>query len=60
MWFIFDLSKTTAQICYKLCVDKWFACPTRMVGHGFMSWPGHTKDRHRNGTNCLPAWHRMH
>ena len=20
---------------------------------------GHTKDHHKNGTNCLPAWHVM-
>ena len=25
------------------------------VGHGFASRPGHTKDHHQNGTNCLPA-----
>ena len=25
------------------------------VGRGFASWPGHTKDHHKNGTNCLPA-----
>ena len=23
------------------------------------SRPGHTKDHHKNGTNCLPAWHAM-
>ena len=23
------------------------------------SFPGHTKDHHKNGTNCLPAWHAM-
>ena len=30
------------------------------VGCGFVSWPSHTKDHHhdhKNGTNCLPAWH---
>ena len=27
------------------------------VGHGFTPWPGHTKDDHKNDTNCLPAWH---
>ena len=21
------------------------------------SWPGHTKDHHKIGTNCIPAWH---
>ena len=27
------------------------------VGHGFASRPGHTKDYHENGTNCLSALH---
>ena len=27
------------------------------VGRGFASCPGHTKDHHKNGTNCLPALH---
>ena len=26
------------------------------VGHGFAPRPGHTKDHHKNGTNCLLAW----
>ena len=26
------------------------------VGRRFASQPGHTKDHHTNGTNCLPAW----
>ena len=29
------------------------------VGREFASRPGHTKDDHKNGTNCLPAWHAM-
>ena len=29
------------------------------VGCEFASQPGHTKDYHKNGTNCLPAWHAM-
>ena len=29
------------------------------VGREFASRPGHTKDHHINGTNCLPAWHAM-
>ena len=29
------------------------------IGHGFAYRPGHTKDHHTNGTNCLPAWHAM-
>ena len=24
---------------------------------GFAPRPGLTKDHHKNGTNCLPAWH---
>ena len=27
------------------------------VGHGFAPRPGHTKDHHKNGTNCLTAWY---
>ena len=30
-----------------------------MVGREFASRPGHTKDHHKNGTNCLPARHAM-
>ena len=30
------------------------------VGCGFAPWPGHTKDHHKIGTNCLPAWHAMY
>ena len=26
------------------------------LGREFASRPGHTKDHHKNGTNCLPAW----
>ena len=28
---------------------------SRTVGGEFASRPGHTKDHHKNGTNCLPA-----
>ena len=27
------------------------------VGRGFAPRPGHVKDHHKNGTNCLPVWH---
>ena len=27
------------------------------VDRGFEPWLGYTKDHHKNGTNCLPAWH---
>ena len=32
---------------------------SHMIYHGFAYRPGHTKDHHTNGTNCLPAWHAM-
>ena len=28
---------------------------SRTVGREFASQTGHTKDHHKNGTNCLPA-----
>ena len=28
---------------------------SRTVGREFASRSGHTKDHHKNGTNCLPA-----
>ena len=28
---------------------------SRTVGREFASRPGHIKDHHKNGTNCLPA-----
>ena len=28
---------------------------THAVGRRFTPWPGHTKDHHKNGINCLPA-----
>ena len=28
---------------------------SRTVGREFASRPGHTKDHHKNGTDCLPA-----
>ena len=32
---------------------------SRTVGREFASRPGHTKDHHNNGTNCLPACVRV-
>ena len=29
------------------------------VGRGFASWLVHTKNHHKNGTNCIPEWHAM-
>ena len=33
------------------------AGPPHALGRWFASRPGHTKDHHKNGTNCLPAWY---
>ena len=30
-----------------------------VLGGEFASRPVHTKDHHKNGTNCLPAWHAI-
>ena len=38
-----------------LCVVIMSA--SHAVGCGFVPHPGHTKDHHKSGTNCLPAWH---
>ena len=27
------------------------------AGHWFVHGPGHNKDNHKNGSNCLSAWH---
>ena len=32
---------------------------SRTIGSEFASRPGHTKDLHKNGKDCLPAWHAM-
>ena len=29
------------------------------VSRGFVPRSGHIKNHHKNGTNCLPAWHAM-
>ena len=34
-------------------------CRVLSIGREFASQPGHTKDHHKNGTDCLPAWHTM-
>ena len=32
---------------------------SHMVGCGFASQPGYTKDHDKNVTNCLPAYHAI-
>ena len=49
-------------------ISWWLACrvgsvgsvsASHTVGCEFVSRSGHTKDHHKNGTNCLPAQARM-
>ena len=53
-------------MCMKLFMNVFVIIPCRVgsvgsvsashtVGRDFASRPGHTKDHHKNGTNCLPA-----
>ena len=41
--------------CQVGSVDSVSASHT--VGRDFAPRSGHTKDHHKNGTKCLPAWH---
>ena len=65
----------TGNICYSDCVFQTFihtkikpcrigsvvnVSAPRTVVREFASRPGHTKDHHKNGKNCLPAQARMH
>ena len=44
------------QICYHVDVDKVTKVTKDIYEH--TGWDGgHNKDHHKNGTNCLPAWH---
>ena len=45
-----------------MAVSGWLSVSvsaSHTVGRVFASRPGHTKDHHKNGTNCLPACHTM-
>ena len=44
------------QCEYAPCQDG-LVTALHAVGHGFMARLGHTKDYHKNSTNCLPTWH---
>ena len=42
--------------CLYLWINIYFQINcSRTVGREFASRPGHTKDQHKNGTNCFPA-----
>ena len=38
-----------------IALQTYMSTASRTVGREFASRPGHTKDHHKNGTNCLPA-----
>ena len=49
-------------IAYPVNKPRWDGLVVSMsashaVGRGFASRLGHIKNDHKNGTNCLPAWH---
>ena len=59
-------------ICFLVVTNAYLQCirpclvglvvnvsASHTVGREFASLPVHTKDHHKNGTNCLPAWHAM-
>ena len=48
------ISKCLTPLPCRVCLVVWVSA-SHKVGHGFASRPGHTKDHHKNGTNCLPA-----
>ena len=43
-------------LLYELEHNNIYQSSSRRVGREFASRPGHTKDHHKNGTNCLPEW----
>ena len=47
-----------ACVCVFVCRDG-LVSTSHTVGREFASRSGQTKDHHKNGTNCLPAWHAM-
>ena len=59
---VHDISSFFSLQMYKLCRVGLMVSvsASHTVGHEFASRPGHTKDHHKNGTDCLPVWHAMH
>ena len=52
--FVYQSSIHIFLVADRVGLAKWLACPP-LVGRG--SWTGHTKDHHKNGTNCHSALH---
>ena len=61
-----SISKISEKVIYIQLYDYFTDIPCRVgsvgsvsasrtVGHEFASRPGHTKDHHKNGANCLSA-----
>ena len=48
------------DLCSGSTASGWYGVTmsaSHAVGGGFTPQPGHTKDHHKHGTNCLPAQH---
>ena len=55
--FVVIISMSEASgIRDRIGMAQWLSVPAfHVVGCGSVPRPGHTKDHHKNGTNCLPA-----
>ena len=51
-WVKLETSKWVQVVAFTLAFS---VSASHKVGHEFASRPGHTKDHHKNGTNCLLA-----
>ena len=40
-----------------ICLSVLYLSSNGLVVSVLAPQPGHTKDSHKNGTNCLPVWH---
>ena len=62
--FYYNIQHGFASNTKFVTVSGWLSdysvSASRTVDREFASRSGHTKDHHKNGTNCLPAWHTMH
>ena len=52
---------TDIEVYVSLITDPNYGLVVRVTAFhevgGFASRPGHTKNHHKIGTNCFPAWH---
>ena len=47
----------TFNLLTKILKIKVSVSAYHAVGHGLVPRLGHTKNHHKNCTNCLPVWH---